>query len=144
MYSHSSKDFADFIKRLKQKVEQLHLWAASLYHGGAPSTMTEVVLTEPLRTPPAVTAEVEKSGYIQQALVYPYTSSPSPALCAGPAPRIVSHAGQGHVADDPSDCEKCGKEVARELTEELHVGVTGDQGGEWVGWGRMGTLAPCV
>ena len=88
--------------------------------------MTEVVLTEPLRTPPAVSEEVQQSSWMVHGnSVYPYTDVTSPLPSQGHRPRVLFHDGAGHTEKHPPDCEECGREIARLLLDEFHMGSTG-------------------
>nr|KAG5706692.1 hypothetical protein BaRGS_005762 [Batillaria attramentaria] len=81
----------------------------------------EVPMTEPLRTPPAVTRHVQQSDAIRGInWVRDYTAGPTPPPSDGPAPRVLHHTGQGHSEGSPVDCVECGKNVASVL-RELHV-----------------------
>jgi hypothetical protein len=103
----------------------LYMWAASVEYGNRPDVMTEVVLTEALRTPPAITREVQQAAYIRKSRAVPdYSPVASPLACDGRAVQFVHHSGPGHRRWDPVDCEACGSQVAERLTS-LHVGVTG-------------------
>ncbi|XP_070192066.1 uncharacterized protein [Littorina saxatilis] len=116
-------------EELHQHVPGLHLWAASLYHGHRPPLLTEVILTQPLRTPPSVTRHVQHQPFMAQGVtVYDYTAAPSPLPCDGLDPRVVRHTGQGHGEGEPGDCEQCGFLVGQILVE-LGVGGTGSTPG---------------
>ena len=111
----------------------LHVWAAHIEHGDRPSLMTEIVLNEPLRSPPAITREVQQSNAIGHGgQVHPYAVPPSPLPCDGPAPRIIVHreGQQGHSAGKAVDCEQCGGDAATQL-HALHVGAAGREATLW-------------
>ncbi|KAL8577984.1 hypothetical protein ACOMHN_048760 [Nucella lapillus] len=78
------------------------------------------VLDAPLRTPPTVTREVEKS--ILLALDYP-SHGEAPLPSDGPPVIFLYHQAKlkGH-SDSHRSCFQCGKDVAKVLTETLHVG----------------------
>ena len=119
----NSGPFAELCNDLLQQLPGLCLWSASVRHGNRPPMLAEVVLTEPLRTPPSVTREVQQcESMTPGGSVHHYTAGPAPLPCDGPTPRVVVHAGQGHGAGLTIDCEECGRQVARILKEELHVG----------------------
>ncbi|KAK7095126.1 uncharacterized protein [Littorina saxatilis] len=107
---------------LFREVGTLHLWAASLFNNSRPSCLTEVRLTEALRTPPMITRLVqEHRGFLGQH-VYNYTDLPTPAPADGHPPQELIHEGEGHAQEkDTPECEECGKEIARQL-RHLHVG----------------------
>ena len=88
--------------------------------------LKQEMLTEPLRTPPSVSAEVEKSECFARAAVYGYTAPASPLPCGGPAPRYLYHSGPGHTATEPWYCHACGMDVAKLLIEVLRVGTKGE------------------
>jgi hypothetical protein len=104
----------------------LYMWAAGVYLHIKPKLMSEVVLTEALRTPPAITREVQQAVSIRrQRWVPDYSSAPSSLACEGRV-RVVNHSWPDHSqGDDPKDCEACGRQVASWLAS-LHVGVTGN------------------
>ncbi|KAK7484617.1 hypothetical protein BaRGS_00024143, partial [Batillaria attramentaria] len=119
-------EFTDFCSSLLQRVPGVRLWAASLYHADRPSCLEEVRMTEPLRTPPAVTREVQKAFWIERfGAVLGYAESSVPPPSEGPAARVVRHQGQGHAEGRPGECERCGLEIAH-LLRELHVAFAAD------------------
>ncbi|KAK7483767.1 hypothetical protein BaRGS_00024983, partial [Batillaria attramentaria] len=127
-YKSSRSVFSDFCTELSSKVPGLRLWAASLYHKDKPALLAEAAMTEPLRTPPVVTREVQQSEYVvkgktggRMEVIRSYAVSSTPLPTDGPTPVFLYHAGQGHSQGRPGDCEMCGGEVARVL-RELHVG----------------------
>ncbi|XP_070208397.1 uncharacterized protein [Littorina saxatilis] len=116
--------FTALVTALHHRVPRLVLWATCVHHDDIPPLLTEVILTQPLRTPPSVTRQVQLSDFIRDGYVRGYTAASCPPPCDGPAPLYLYHTGQGHSAEeDPRDCQQCGREVARILTEDLHVGV---------------------
>ena len=122
----SNRHFADFCHQLHHIVPRLTLWAARVEHDDLPPLLTEVILTEPLRTPPAVTAEVEKSARFSDGGVRGYSGGPCPLPSAGPAPLYLHHTARPPHSGGPLiGCRHCGGELARVLREDLHVGVTG-------------------
>ncbi|KAK7497044.1 hypothetical protein BaRGS_00011780, partial [Batillaria attramentaria] len=122
--AYTDRVFTNFCAELCEFIPGLRLWAASVYHGNIPPCLTEVPMTEPLRTPPVVTRHVQQSDWIQKPNnhVRDYTTGPTPPPCDGPAPRVLYHTGQGHGEGSAVDCVECGKNVARVL-RELHVSV---------------------
>ncbi|KAK7491622.1 hypothetical protein BaRGS_00017075, partial [Batillaria attramentaria] len=106
--------FTDFCDEICTRVSQLRLWVASAGHSHTPARLTEFPMTEPLRTPPVVTREVEKSGFIREwKTILGYTPSPTPPPCDGPPLRVLYHRGQGHnEGRPPPECEQCGMDVA--------------------------------
>nr|KAG5706698.1 hypothetical protein BaRGS_005768 [Batillaria attramentaria] len=125
--AYPGNEFVDFCTELHKRVPELYLWAASMYHSHRPPCLKEVPMTEPLRTPPVVTKEVQQSAYIQRhAKVRDYTEGSAPPPAYGPAKRFLYHKGKEHCNYvNPIECEECGVEVARILKKELHVDVPG-------------------
>ncbi|XP_070185039.1 uncharacterized protein [Littorina saxatilis] len=114
-----SRDFAKLCIQLERRVQNLHVWAASLNHEDRPSEMKEEQLTEALRTPPIITREVMSSGFMtHQRQVLCYTSSNIPPPCVGPRSISIIHDKiKGHSGNTTYDCLECGKEVAVYLNE---------------------------
>ena len=50
---------------LERLGNQLRLWAASVHHEDRPALLTQFALTDPLRTPPSVTRQVQESSSIR-------------------------------------------------------------------------------
>ena len=118
--------FTDFCVQLLHSVPLLTLWAASIFHGRRPQMLTEASLTEPLRSPPSITAEVEKANWFSNGSVKGYSGCRCPLPSDGPAPLYLYHTPrQPHSPGRPHQCQQCGRELARALREDLHVGVTG-------------------
>ena len=94
------------------------LWMAGINHKAMQQHMPQVTLTVPLRSPPAVTQEVGKSGSIAKGLVLPYTTSDDPLPTHGTAPITLHHTEdqRGHRDDSPHGCYQCGVEVGKEVT----------------------------
>ena len=112
---------------LTGRVQNLHLWAASVFHSQRPPALQEEVLTTPLRSAPAVLREVGPEVGIWSNLIHPYSDSGLPAPGDGPSVVQLTHDANAHTGRDPTDCEQCGKDVAAEL-RRLDVG----SGGEWI------------
>ena len=118
--------FTTFCNLLHDNAPRLTLWAASVLHDGIPPRLAQVTLTEPLRTPPSVTSEVQKSDRFRTGRVHGYTDPPCPLPADGPAPIYLYHSGEGaHCALSPVECRQCGLELAGVLREQLQVGVRG-------------------
>ncbi|XP_025100546.1 uncharacterized protein LOC112567888 [Pomacea canaliculata] len=110
--------------KLRTQVPDLHLWAASCFHGDAPDGWQVEYLTRPLRSPPAVVREVEQHEFItEENLVKPYSERGVPDHTDGPPVTRLYHRGQGHSGDRRGDCVTCGRDVASFL-HSLRVGVT--------------------
>ncbi|KAK7107741.1 hypothetical protein V1264_015606 [Littorina saxatilis] len=114
--------FKPFCDKMVSRVRSLHLWAAHIYHTFTPQHFTEFALAVPLRTPSAVTREIQRCDFIQkfglvnkfEQNIYPHTD--------GPLIRELRHQGPDHPDDVmPRDCEVCGTQLASVLME-LHVG----------------------
>ncbi|XP_070178269.1 uncharacterized protein [Littorina saxatilis] len=117
-------EFKLFCEKLVSRVRSLHLWAAHIYHRFTPQHFTEFALAVPLRTPGAITREIQRSDFVgkfgqvrdYEQNVYPHTD--------GPLIRDIRHQGPDHPDNVmPRDCEACGTQLASVLVE-LHVGGT--------------------
>nr|KAG5690915.1 hypothetical protein BaRGS_003406 [Batillaria attramentaria] len=60
-YNNTSGRFSEFVTHLSNRVPSLHLWAASVDRVRVPPCVSVETLTRPLRCPPAVVKEIEKS-----------------------------------------------------------------------------------
>ncbi|XP_070184129.1 uncharacterized protein [Littorina saxatilis] len=117
------KNLTDLCTELQRRITDLHVWSASMHSEGVPPQLTEVILTEPLRTPPSITRYVQRMG--EGGGVLGYTNTASPLPCDGPPLLSVLHSGQGHSAGgDLSDCLQCGREVGQ-ILHMLRIGETG-------------------
>ena len=121
------KQFLKFCRRLRAAVPSLSLWAAGIWCLDSPPDWLTVEdsLTAPLRCPPAVQREVDKSVFIGGE-VPNFSSSPWPAPTEGPAVRWLEHDGQpGHNSGFLAQgCEQCCQNIALCL-QELGVGQPG-------------------
>ena len=120
------EQFPEFCRQLRAAVPNLSLWAAGIWPLDSPPDWLTVEdsLTVPLRCPPTVQREVEKSGYIGDE-VPSYSSSPWPAPTEGPAVRWLKHEDQpGHSGFEQLYCEQCGRDIALCL-QQLGVGQPG-------------------
>ena len=113
------------VSELTGRVQNLHLWAACVYHDNRPPALQEEVLTTPLRSAPVVVREVEQTVTMQSGFVHPYSDSGLPAPGDGPSVIRLSHRGNAHTGRWPLDCAQCGHEVAAEL-RRLDVGSGGE------------------
>lgn len=117
--------FKTFCDKLLKEIPCLYFWAASCYHRHASSGWQVKCLTRPLRSPPAVTREVEQNEIMTvDRLVEPYDQRGVPDHTDGPPIVRLYHRGEGHERDCPVDCVTCGHEVAS-LLHSLGVGVSG-------------------
>ena len=113
------------MSELTGRVQNLHLWAAGLYHYGRPPALQEEVLTTPLRCAPAILRVVGPAVGMLPDLVRSYSDSGLPAPGDGPRVVRLSHHGNDHTGWGPTDCEQCGHFVADEL-RRLGVGTEGE------------------
>ena len=113
------------VSELTGRVQNLHLWAAGVYHEHRPPALQEEVLTTPLRSAPVVQREVEQTVTMQSGFVHPYSDSGLPAPGDGPSVVRLTHRGNAHTGRDPTNCEQCGKDVVAEL-HRLCVGTGGE------------------
>ncbi|KAK7088845.1 uncharacterized protein [Littorina saxatilis] len=121
------RNFGTVCALMKHRVQELNVWAASIYHKCIPSDMTKEALTEALRTTPRITGEVSSSGHMShQDDVYKYKANPiSPPPCEGPLTISIIHdKDEGHSGKATYDCYECGEKVASTL-RELHVEESG-------------------
>ena len=119
-------NFSEFCRRLRANVPSLSLWAAGVWSVQSPPDWLTVEdeLTIPLRNPPAVLREVEKSQFFE-GCIRRYSQAPWPAHTDGPEVEPLVHYNQdGHTNGSPQDCEQCGKDIARKLWD-LGVGQPG-------------------
>nr|KAG5699960.1 hypothetical protein BaRGS_001779 [Batillaria attramentaria] len=61
-YYNPSGRFSEFVTLLSNRVPSLHLWAAAVDRVRVPPCVSVETLTRPLRCPPAIVTEIEKSG----------------------------------------------------------------------------------
>ena len=115
------------MSELTGRVQNLHLWAAGLYHYDRPPALQEEVLTTALRSAPAVLRVVGSAVGIRSGSVHRYSDSGLPAPGDGPSVIRLIHHGNAHTGRHPTDCEQCGHQIADELR---HLGV--GSGGEWI------------
>ncbi|KAK7089205.1 hypothetical protein V1264_025023 [Littorina saxatilis] len=108
------------------------LWAAGV-DLEIPDDMQDKVrkLTEPLRCPPSVVAEVQQAWDLSDGKVPSFSRPTVQLVSTGPPVLVVEHYHRrckkrhGHVTqgfDYPWRCEECGRQVAKKLLEKLHVG----------------------
>nr|KAG5692719.1 hypothetical protein BaRGS_033830 [Batillaria attramentaria] len=60
----TSGRFSEFVTHLSNRVPSLHLWAAAVDRVRVPPCVSVETLTRPLRCPPAIVTEIEKSHFI--------------------------------------------------------------------------------
>ncbi|XP_025112045.1 uncharacterized protein LOC112574897 [Pomacea canaliculata] len=106
-----SERFKNFCNKLPTSTD-LHLWAASSYHGHAPDGWQVEYLTRPLRSPPVVVREVQNAREITDAEVKPYRECNVPCHTYGPPVRHLRHQGQVHSSRKIIDCSACGSKIA--------------------------------
>nr|KAG5692730.1 hypothetical protein BaRGS_033841 [Batillaria attramentaria] len=63
-YNNTGGRFSKFVTHLSNRVPSLHLWAAAVDRVRVPPCVSVETLTRPLRCPPAIVTEIEKSFYI--------------------------------------------------------------------------------
>lgn len=125
-YDKLCKRVSSLVKELLARLTELHVWAASLYHVHMDSDLfLHEPLTLPLRCPPVIQREVQAG--VNSAIClgfHGYSSGNVAALSDGPTVQLLRHGGraQGHNGQWPTECVKCGQEVARVL-RELDIGV---------------------
>ncbi|KAK7090980.1 uncharacterized protein [Littorina saxatilis] len=108
---------------LNEKVPKLHLWAAHCRKYKPPECLELFTLNQPLRFPPVVMREIQKTNVFKK-YSSPYqerTVSDAPMPADGPPVRYVYHQGEGHSEGSPGECVQCGVQVAKELVK-LGVG----------------------
>ncbi|XP_070185349.1 uncharacterized protein [Littorina saxatilis] len=115
-------EFLGFVEELQSHVTKLHLWAARIFHNFIPPGFLHFALNMPLRSPGAVTREIEKCRYMTELGQVKTYQVELPLHTDGPLPRELRHQGTGHDNDViPLDCQTCGLNLASVL-KELHVG----------------------
>ncbi|KAK7116581.1 uncharacterized protein [Littorina saxatilis] len=145
----NASKFEKLVDQLLARFPNLIFWAACFQHKYRPTSLIEEKLTQALRSPPSVVREVQASDLFLLGDIYRYTEAetggaeaetggaeaetggaqsektlPCQPHCDGPAPCYMSHEGEGHeTGRKPRECIQCGRDVARVLTEDLHVGV---------------------
>ncbi|XP_025101018.1 uncharacterized protein LOC112568122 isoform X2 [Pomacea canaliculata] len=107
----SKTHFHSFCENLRRFVQDTHLWAASCKHKVAPKGWKLEYFTRPLRSPPTVVREVERSEEMG-SLVRSYESRGLPYPTQGPDVKWIHHERPTHPAEFPVDCQRCGEEVA--------------------------------
>ncbi|XP_025114143.1 uncharacterized protein LOC112576110 [Pomacea canaliculata] len=107
-----SGDFGTFCEELMKQVRRLSIWAGSCYHNQAPDGWQVEYLRRPLRSPPTVVREVDKTW---DGIVSTYGERGVRDHTDGPPVKRLYHKGQGHISEHPGDCMECGREVARFL-----------------------------
>ena len=123
----SGEGLQRLVSELTGRVQNLHLWAACVYHDNRPPALQEEVLTTPLRSAPVVVRKVEQTVTVRSGFVHPYSDSGLPAPGDGPSVIRLTHHGNAHTGRNQADCEQCGHQIADELR---HLGV--GSGGEWI------------
>ena len=127
----------EWCRQLRETVPDLQVWAAGVCRLHSPPAWltVETSITAPLRCPPTVQREVERTRDIDGGDIPFYTSPAWPAPTEGPPVMWLQHANQpGHIAGYPDDCEACGRDIGQYLH---HLGV--DQpGGFWDRGGKGG------
>ncbi|XP_025111740.1 uncharacterized protein LOC112574727 [Pomacea canaliculata] len=113
-------ELQNFFDKLLAQVPRLHLWAASCYHQRAPAGWQVEHLTRPLRSPPAIVKEVQRSEVITSCFVPAYKERGVPDHTDGPPVRIVYH--QGSPDFWSGNCATCCSEVA-EILQSLRVHI---------------------
>lgn len=107
--------FEQFCDKLRSKVPDLHLWAASCFHGSeliSDEGWSEFSLTRSLRCPPVVVREVIKTREIAtDKTVIEYDDRGFPNHTDGLPIKHVHHKVQDH-SGAVRDCLRCGQEVA--------------------------------
>ncbi|XP_025092631.1 uncharacterized protein LOC112563103 isoform X3 [Pomacea canaliculata] len=120
--SDTASHFHTICDKLSSRVPRLHLWAASCYHGDAPTGWQVEVLTRPLRFPPAVVREIAQDAEVTETRdVEAYTERGVPDYTDGPPVKRLLHQGHGHSEEYTENCVTCGRRVARFL-HRLRVG----------------------
>lgn len=119
-------EFAEFCNEMTQLVPDVFLWAAAVYNHARPKSLQKFKFTTPLRSPPAVVREVMMAKEIQDENVSQYTASAIPIPTDGPVVRRIKHQNGwlGHNGYKSRDCQECGCQIAKILTE-LKVGLIG-------------------
>ena len=106
-------------------VQNVNLWCAGVFHTDIPSELQKEVLTTPFRSAPVILREIRPVIDRLKYAVHPYSDSGLPAPGDGLSVVRLSHHGDAHTGRWPTDCERCGQDVAAELIR-LDVGSGGE------------------
>ncbi|XP_076437877.1 uncharacterized protein LOC143277035 [Babylonia areolata] len=119
-----SKHIITWLTKVRSQMANVGMWAAGMWKWDFPPPWVEVhTLTEPLRCPPAITAELEKSRFIQNKHVPAYSAPLQPVPTQGPMVKRLQHTGQlGHTEGHALQCVECADLIAAFLKQELHLG----------------------
>ena len=122
---YSYEGLRTLVSELTDRVQNLNLRMACVYHTDRPPQLQTEALTTPLRCAPAVLRELGPGVDWWSHYVHPYSDSGLPAPGDGPSVVRLIHRGNAHEGRRPTDCEQCGREVAAEL-RRLNVGTVGE------------------
>ena len=89
-----------------------------------------MTLKEPLRSPPVVVREIQRTNVFKK-YSDAYTTPEAQPPCDGPPVIYVYHQGDGHSEGGPGDCVQCGVGVAKVL-DNLGVGKEGVRFCVWI------------
>lgn len=97
--------FKEFCEKLLARVSNLHLWAATCYHGNAPTGWQTESLTRPLRSPPVIVREIEQDWAMTRSKeVQAYSERGVPDHTDGPPVTQLTHRGQDHSGHVIGEC----------------------------------------
>ena len=113
------------VTELTGLVQNVNLWCAGVFHTDIPSELQKEVLTTPFRSAPVILREIRPVIDRLKYAVHPYSDSGLPAPGDGPSVVRLIHYGDAHTGRWPTDCERCGQDVAAELIR-LDVGSGGE------------------
>ncbi|XP_025112590.1 uncharacterized protein LOC112575162 isoform X2 [Pomacea canaliculata] len=108
-----------FLKSLRKTIPNLHLWTASCTQNITSPDWKTCILTEPLSCPPAVVRQIKRkpnTADIKENSPLKYLP-PTDGLPV----KIFSHKGRGHTGREPRDCDACGKNVVKFLTQSVQL-----------------------
>ena len=106
-------------------MQNVNLWCAGVFYTDIPSELQEEVFTTPLRSAPVILREIGPVIDRLKYAVHPYSDNGLPAPGDGPSVVRLIHYGDAHTGRWPTDCERCGQDVAAELIR-LGVGRRGE------------------
>lgn len=112
-----------FLTKINESLKDTHLWAASYRANISPPGWNGKFFQKPISCPPSI---VRETGQGQSSLgLTEYSTSKCFSPTDGLPVKRIYHRELNHSKKEPHNCEVCGQEVAKFLTQDLHVGDRG-------------------
>ncbi|XP_025112575.1 uncharacterized protein LOC112575157 [Pomacea canaliculata] len=109
-----------FLTKINESLKDTHLWAASYRANISPPGWNGKFFQKPISCPPSI---VRETGQGQSSLgLTEYSTSKCFSPTDGLPVKRIYHRELNHSKKEPHNCEVCGQEVAKFLTQDLHVG----------------------